>query len=854
MSSEEEVFICDGYHWAAYLTEEGYPYYLTTDEVTFVVHTQWGDPRIYGKYIEEGNNDEAAQDEADASSLSLVAQPPRSPFYSALSSPMDGGHFFPADKADFFLDEEYTETQIYSPKSANRSTSMPVKRSPVLPLNFRDRLAEASRHPSTALLPIVDVSSDSDQEVEDKPRFRSLSIIIPDDMERDEADGMESLLHSSRPGSSNQSPVSKDEIKSDSTKTNESIANSVSIAEEPMIISPAEYILHEDPVVYDGTSRAIDEDVIPSPSPEDLEDDVKENQIDLSEHEIISDESVNRVESDYSLQPKHYDDVASGLSGTSPSRVANGIAPSRVDYIESKGNDKELDFIIRGAELNLSSVTTENAQVGTSRRLTRVLDNSFIDSSLTAPIIVSRPLSSSTSATSLSNHAVVLQPVSRRRSSRGMWTTVIDVSLPALPKSSSPSAYDDYSAVLRNSSPGYGIDASSSSQFEPYAGRIEDEKPKHISVWAKFFENALKVRAETAISRRVSIDRALVRSSDDVVEDYADWPAPLDNANYMLLMDSILNHHEEANAYFELTEMLSKALLFAILNADAAAVDKLLTMEANVFEVDDLIRTPLHHACKVGEAASVALLCDYGAEINARDIFGRTGLHIACVYNRPNVARYLLETAAEVDAQDDRYNSPLHLACRLGHLECCQLLLYYGASLEGTNSLKLNPMGEAKSAYAKGVDTREIIDFLRDQFMKRSPKPTPSISTSVINHADHNKHDKIGSAQKKKVNKWGPPRAVYSASPPRGFLPPEQRVQSSSDSEDSIDRADSGGQGLLAQAIWMVASTMISILQGLFVRPAYTRTRRRSFESRINDVAPYVPIRYRHFTYLIIYF
>lgn len=41
----EELFYCGDETWATYRTNEGHLYYLTGD------HSQWYDPRIYGKTI-----------------------------------------------------------------------------------------------------------------------------------------------------------------------------------------------------------------------------------------------------------------------------------------------------------------------------------------------------------------------------------------------------------------------------------------------------------------------------------------------------------------------------------------------------------------------------------------------------------------------------------------------------------------------------------------------------------------------------------------------------------------------------------------------------------------------------------
>ena len=43
-----EVFVYGDEYWSVYYSDEGHLYYLTMHDQD--VHSQWGDPRIYGRY------------------------------------------------------------------------------------------------------------------------------------------------------------------------------------------------------------------------------------------------------------------------------------------------------------------------------------------------------------------------------------------------------------------------------------------------------------------------------------------------------------------------------------------------------------------------------------------------------------------------------------------------------------------------------------------------------------------------------------------------------------------------------------------------------------------------------------
>lgn len=76
------------------------------------------------------------------------------------------------------------------------------------------------------------------------------------------------------------------------------------------------------------------------------------------------------------------------------------------------------------------------------------------------------------------------------------------------------------------------------------------------------------------------------------------------------------------------------------------------------------------------------LLDNFYADINAMDNKGRTALHLACSTGNHLISKVLLDRGAEANRWDfAKKMTPLHCAASSSSVECIQLLLRRGASV-----------------------------------------------------------------------------------------------------------------------------------------------------------------------------
>ncbi|XP_070372556.1 ankyrin repeat and SOCS box protein 10 isoform X3 [Equus asinus] len=91
-------------------------------------------------------------------------------------------------------------------------------------------------------------------------------------------------------------------------------------------------------------------------------------------------------------------------------------------------------------------------------------------------------------------------------------------------------------------------------------------------------------------------------------------------------------------------------------------------------------RTALHEACAAGHAACVHVLLVSGADPNIPDQDGKRPLHLCRGAGTLECAELLLRFGAKVDGRsEEEEETPLHVAARLGHVELADLLLRRGA-------------------------------------------------------------------------------------------------------------------------------------------------------------------------------
>lgn len=104
-------------------------------------------------------------------------------------------------------------------------------------------------------------------------------------------------------------------------------------------------------------------------------------------------------------------------------------------------------------------------------------------------------------------------------------------------------------------------------------------------------------------------------------------------------------------------------------------------------------RTALHEACSAGHAACVRVLLVAGADPNTLDQDGKRPLHLCRGPGILECVELLLKFGAQVDGRtEDEEETPLHIAARLGHVELADLLLRWGACPDVRNSEGWTPL------------------------------------------------------------------------------------------------------------------------------------------------------------------
>ncbi|XP_068941007.1 ankyrin repeat and SOCS box protein 10 isoform X2 [Petaurus breviceps papuanus] len=94
------------------------------------------------------------------------------------------------------------------------------------------------------------------------------------------------------------------------------------------------------------------------------------------------------------------------------------------------------------------------------------------------------------------------------------------------------------------------------------------------------------------------------------------------------------------------------------------------------------LTTPIHVAASRGHEQVLQLLLSRGAQPDAAP-GGRTALHEACISGHAPCTRLLLVAGADPDIPDQDGRRPLHLCQGPGALQCAELLLRFGASVDG---------------------------------------------------------------------------------------------------------------------------------------------------------------------------
>lgn len=97
---------------------------------------------------------------------------------------------------------------------------------------------------------------------------------------------------------------------------------------------------------------------------------------------------------------------------------------------------------------------------------------------------------------------------------------------------------------------------------------------------------------------------------------------------------------------------------------------------------ENKLNESLFEACKDGDAAVVEILIAMGANIEARDAEGQTPLYVACYWGKYRAAKLLLKKGTNIEARHKDGWSPLNQACATDCTELIRLLLVNGADKE----------------------------------------------------------------------------------------------------------------------------------------------------------------------------
>ena len=123
-------------------------------------------------------------------------------------------------------------------------------------------------------------------------------------------------------------------------------------------------------------------------------------------------------------------------------------------------------------------------------------------------------------------------------------------------------------------------------------------------------------------------------------------------------------------------------LMHAVATGTAADVDQLLRDGAALEEIDWWERTAWLIALQSGDLAKCKLLRDHGANIQACGRCRKPPLHYPIDSHHPHVLRWLIELGLDIEHADEFGTTPLIEAAEYDDLDCVEILLAAGASIE----------------------------------------------------------------------------------------------------------------------------------------------------------------------------
>jgi ankyrin repeat protein len=153
----------------------------------------------------------------------------------------------------------------------------------------------------------------------------------------------------------------------------------------------------------------------------------------------------------------------------------------------------------------------------------------------------------------------------------------------------------------------------------------------------------------------------------------------------------VLKAHEETvreyiNMRMKVGDMQQRSMLMsACVDSSAEIVEYLLSLGADVNQVDDSGQAPLRYAAVswIDIERKIRLLLDAGADVNHRGNDGSAALSDAAFYQNDTAAKVLLANGADVNNRDSQGYTAISWTCGKGAPEgdIVELLLRYGADV-----------------------------------------------------------------------------------------------------------------------------------------------------------------------------
>lgn len=142
----------------------------------------------------------------------------------------------------------------------------------------------------------------------------------------------------------------------------------------------------------------------------------------------------------------------------------------------------------------------------------------------------------------------------------------------------------------------------------------------------------------------------------------------------------------------------STALHLAAFGGQTRVVATLLRYSPNLESRNTQGETPLMLAASAGHAAIVSMLLARHADPNAMTDKGVTALHAAALNGNMSMIEGLLAQGVNIDAKTTNGNSPLFWAAAGGRTEAARVLLEHKANLEGRNAKGRTPLMAASDS------------------------------------------------------------------------------------------------------------------------------------------------------------